>query len=61
VHGWSEAEYILWIQKHQNEQEQWALLESSINDQVGKDGGEERHLDLIKKVLEQAKEGDQPT
>lgn len=34
MHGWSEHEYVLWVDKH-TEAEQWELLENAINDQVG--------------------------
>lgn len=56
IHGWSEAEYILWVQKHQDEKDQWALVENAVNDQVGKDEGDEVHVTLIKEVLRQARE-----
>ena len=46
AHGWSEAEYALWTQKHDDEKEQWALIESVVNDQVGEEdkakAGEEK-------------------
>lgn len=56
MHGWSEAEYILWVQKHQDEKEQWALVESAVDDQTGKDEGDEEHVRLIKEVLVHARE-----
>jgi len=61
VHGWTEAEYVLWVQKHQDEREQWALLEKAFDDQVGKEGvdGEEAFVRLLREVLEHARHEDQ--
>ena len=63
VHGWSEAEYALWTQKHTDETEQWALLESAIEGQLtdeakngqGEDG---MYLKLIRDVLGHARHDD---
>jgi len=62
VHGWSEAEYALWVHKH-DEKEQWELVESSVDGQVAgelKDGeGEDgMYVKLIKDVLEHARHED---
>jgi hypothetical protein len=58
VHGWSEQEYFLWVQKHEHEEEQLALLEKAVNDQlVGEaDKGEEAYVKLIREVLEHARQ-----
>lgn len=59
VHGWTEAEYILWVQKHQDEKDQWNLVENSINAQTSKEEGEkDLHCHLIKEVLEHARHDD---
>ncbi|ORY23208.1 Golgi transport complex subunit 5-domain-containing protein [Naematelia encephala] len=36
VHGWTETEYVLWCLNHQDEREQWALLEKAVEDQLVK-------------------------
>jgi hypothetical protein len=69
VHGWSEQEYLLWIQKHEDEGEQLALLEKAVDDQLaagvkeGKEGedGEEEFVSLIREVLEHARHEDSRT
>lgn len=69
LHGWTEQEYFLWIQKHQDEKEQWDLLEKAIDDQIdgkavpegkeGKDGKEEdeekKYIEILKEVLVHAR------
>ena len=63
VHGWSEAEYVLWLQSHENEKEHWSLLEKAVDDQVGQGAGsgegEGVHIRLIREVLEHARAEDQ--
>lgn len=68
VYGWSESEYVLWLQKHQDGKEHWALLEKAVDDQVERgmedpglaDGkGEEVFVRLIREVLEHARHEDQ--
>lgn len=57
VHGWSEAEYVLWLQKH-SDAEIIDLVEKAIDGQV--DGteveGDEETLRLTREVLTHAKE-----
>ncbi len=67
VHGWSEAEYVLWLQKQKDEKEQWGLLEKAVDDQVvkgkgsdeEKGEGEEVFVRLVREVLEHARHEDQ--
>ncbi|EIW72791.1 hypothetical protein TREMEDRAFT_25851, partial [Tremella mesenterica DSM 1558] len=63
VHQWSETEYVLWVQKHE-EEEQWGLLERAIDSQlVSKsinsdgeiEGEEEESVKLIRDVLVHAR------
>ena len=35
VHKWSEAEYVLWLQKHEDQPARLDLLEKSLKDQKG--------------------------
>jgi hypothetical protein len=63
VHGWSEAEYALWVQKHKEAKEQWALVESSIEGQLSDElkegeGEEAMYVKLIRSVLEHARHED---
>lgn len=63
VHGWSEAEYVLWVQKHEDEHEQWDLLEKAVDDQVavastpgvGQDDEDRETVELVQEVLEHAR------
>ncbi|BEJ14338.1 hypothetical protein CspHIS471_0401050 [Cutaneotrichosporon sp. HIS471] len=63
VHGWSEAEYVLWAQKHEDEHEQWDLLEKAVDDQVavastpgvGHDDEDRETVELVREVLEHAR------
>ncbi len=55
IHDWSEQEYILWVDKH-SEQECWKLLESDVDAQRDGQGAEEWRT-LIKEVLENARSG----
>ena len=61
IHGWTEAEYVLWVQKHTDEREQWGLLEKAVDDQMRDSSGgkEEAFVKLIKEVLEHARHEDQ--
>ncbi|CAD6576183.1 MAG: hypothetical protein TREMPRED_001604 [Tremellales sp. Tagirdzhanova-0007] len=61
VHGWTEAEYMLWVQKHTDEREQWGLLEKAVDDQMRESSGgkEEAFVKLIKEVLEHARHEEQ--
>ena len=34
MHGWTEQEYLLWLQKHDDEKVHWDLLEKSVEDQL---------------------------
>lgn len=56
VHGWSEAEYILWIQKHQEEREQLDLLEGVVSKQKLED---DKYLKIINEVLVHARHEDE--
>ena len=73
VHQWSEAEYLLWLQKHDDQGEQLGLLEKAIDEQLGskklKDVAkvdeigadeEEKYVKLCREVLANARmeEGD---
>lgn len=59
VHGWAEAEYVLWVQKHEDEQEQWNLVEAAVKDQTSKaEGEQDLHCALIREVLEHARHED---
>ncbi|GMK58813.1 hypothetical protein CspeluHIS016_0602550 [Cutaneotrichosporon spelunceum] len=63
VHGWSEAEYVLWVQKHEDEHEQWDLLQKAVDDQVavattpgvGHDDEDRETVELVREVLEHAR------
>lgn len=60
VHGWSEAEYVLWLQKHTGP-EIIDLVEKAIEGQIEGDGDaseDEETIKLIREVLVHAKEGD---
>jgi hypothetical protein len=63
VHGWSEAEYALWVQKHRDEKEQWALVENAVNGQIGAEGESEgedaKFVKLVREVLVHARHEDQ--
>ena len=62
---WSEAEYVLWVQKHTDEREQWDLLERAVDDQLikGYEQGEiednDKYVKLIREVLDHARHEDQ--
>lgn len=61
VHGWTEQEYVLWVGKHEDEEERLSLLEKAVDDQVSSaeraadggdgDGGEGMYVRLIREVL----------
>ncbi|OCF41801.1 hypothetical protein I317_04407 [Kwoniella heveanensis CBS 569] len=34
IHGWTEQEYVLWVFKHDDQEEQLNLLEKAVNDQL---------------------------
>jgi hypothetical protein len=55
IHEWSEQEYILWIDKHSDE-EGWRLLEKAVDGQREGQGAEEWRA-LIREVLNNAREG----
>jgi hypothetical protein len=58
VHGWTEAEYVLWLQKHEDEKERLELLEKAVEDQAQGDG-EDETVKLIKEVLVHARHEDE--
>jgi hypothetical protein len=59
IHEWSEQEYILWIDKH-SEEEGWRLLEKAVDGQ--RDGkGAEEWRGLIREVLQNARSGKMKT
>lgn len=62
-HGWSESEYVLWIEKHKDEKEQWELVERTVEDQHVTHNEEEMKVDiyvkLIKEVLAHARHDEQ--
>jgi len=55
VHGWTEAEYVAWVDKH-SEPESCKLLEKAVAGQRNGEGGVEWRA-LIRSVLGQAREG----
>lgn len=56
VHGWSEAEYVLWCEKH-TPSEAWELLEKALADQVDTpDGDDKETIQLVSEVLVHARE-----
>ncbi|KAI9635240.1 Golgi transport complex subunit 5-domain-containing protein [Dioszegia hungarica] len=73
LHGWTEQEYFLWVQKHADEKEQWDLLEKAVDDQIdgtssgkvkGKepeegDEEEKKFVRIVKEVLEHARHRDE--
>ncbi|TYJ51902.1 hypothetical protein B9479_007503 [Cryptococcus floricola] len=63
VHGWSEAEYILWVGKHDDEKPQLELVEKAVDAQIesgGQDGEEEGvYVKLIREVLVHARHEDE--
>jgi hypothetical protein len=66
VHGWTEAEYALWVQKHHDEKEQWTLVENAVTGQIGANGegegeaeGEDaKFVRLVREVLVHARHED---
>nr|KIR87103.1 hypothetical protein I308_02795 [Cryptococcus tetragattii IND107] len=62
-HGWSESEYVLWIEKHKDEKEQWELVERTVEDQHVTHNEEEMKVDiyvkLIKEILAHARHDEQ--
>jgi len=69
LHNWTEQEYILWLEKHQNEKERLALLEACVDDQVvtlsqgsasDKETGvlAEEYVKLVKEILVHARHED---
>nr|ODN79109.1 hypothetical protein L203_06087 [Cryptococcus depauperatus CBS 7841] len=65
IHGWTEAEYALWIEKHKDEREQWEFVEKAVNDQTegeveGGDGDDGVYMRLIKEVLAHARHDNNP-
>ncbi|KAK8865981.1 hypothetical protein IAR55_001131 [Kwoniella newhampshirensis] len=62
VHGWTEQEYVLWIAKHEEEEEQLNLLEKAVDDQVAgsdSDEGEGMYVRLVREVLIHARHEDE--
>lgn len=63
MQGWTEQEYFFWLQKHENEREQWDLVEKAVDDQVkgrsdsAESGDEEdqKYLNIFREVLEHAR------
>lgn len=55
VHGWSEAEYVLWLQKH-SDSEIIDLIEKAVEGQLDGTEDDEVTLKLTREVLTQAKE-----
>jgi len=55
VHGWSEAEYVLWLQKHQDA-EIIDLVEKAVEGQLDGTEEDEETLKLTREVLVHAKE-----
>ncbi|ADV21425.1 hypothetical protein I305_06443 [Cryptococcus gattii E566] len=62
-HGWSESEYVLWIEKHKDEKEQWELVERTVEDQHVTHNEEEMkvniYVKLIKEILAHARHDEQ--
>jgi hypothetical protein len=54
VHGWTEAEYVAWVDKH-TEAETWKLVEKAVAGQRNGEGAAEWR-GLLRSVLEQARE-----
>lgn len=65
VHGWSEHEYVLWVDKH-SEEEAWEIVEKALDEQVEKarspgvggvgEADEDREtVELVKEVLTHAR------
>jgi hypothetical protein len=57
VHGWSEAEYVLWLQKH-SPSEVIDLVEKAVDGQVDGTEEEEETVKLVREVLVHAKEAE---
>jgi hypothetical protein len=55
VHGWSEAEYVLWLQKH-SDSEIIDLVEKAVEGQLDGTEEDEETLKLTREVLVHAKE-----
>ncbi|WWC66324.1 uncharacterized protein I206_100225 [Kwoniella pini CBS 10737] len=68
LHEWTENEYILWIFKHDNQEEQLSLFEKTLNDQLAlkminedDEKGDGMYIKLAREVLEHARsEGETP-
>ncbi|KAL1410659.1 hypothetical protein Q8F55_004678 [Vanrija albida] len=60
MHGWTEHEYVLWVQKHDDDEEQWELFDKAVDDQVagqGADGDDDdaQTVKLVKEILTHAR------
>ncbi|AFR97956.2 hypothetical protein C343_06110 [Cryptococcus neoformans C23] len=53
VHGWSESEYVLWIEKHKDAKEQWELVEKSVEDQDATNNEGEMKTDIYIKLIKE--------
>ncbi|OCF73876.1 hypothetical protein I204_05721 [Kwoniella mangroviensis CBS 8886] len=63
VHNWTEHEYVLWIEKHDQE-EQLNLIEKSLNAQLknAEEGGEDDlYVKLVREVLDHARHDEDET
>nr|XP_018267233.1 uncharacterized protein I303_01218 [Kwoniella dejecticola CBS 10117]OBR89391.1 hypothetical protein I303_01218 [Kwoniella dejecticola CBS 10117] len=70
LHGWSEYEYILWIYKHDEQEEQLSLFEKALDDQLASSSiqinednekGDGLYVRLAREVLEHGRsEGETP-
>jgi hypothetical protein len=57
VHGWSEAEYVLWLQKHTSS-EVIDLVEKAVDGQLDGTEDNEETVKLVREVLTHAKEAE---
>lgn len=57
VHGWSEAEYVLWLQKHSSS-EVIDLVEKAVDGQLDGAEEDEETVKLVREVLVHAKEAE---
>lgn len=54
LHGWTEQEYLLWLDKHDDD-EHWELVEKAVDEQLAPGEGDGQYVALIRQVLDRAR------